>query len=469
MEIPILQGIYATPQAYFSSAFPVNLEPTVLPTGISNSYLRTAPGIKTFGAGPGVDRGGINWNDTCYRVMGTKLVKIDSAGAVTTIGDVGLGSLVSFSYSFSRLALISEKKLYYYDGSTLTQVTDADLGSPIDITWLNQYFILTDGTNIIVTELSDPTQINPLKYGSAESDPDPIKAVRRLGNELFAVGRYTTEVFSAIGGSGFPFQVVPGARIPVGALGTYNVTEFKDRLAILGSGHNESPGVFLAIAGSYKKISTLEIDKVLRSYSDATLSAAKLESRFHEGLRQLFIHLPDRSLVFEESSSELLGSPVWYTLTSGLSGFRQYRGQNFVYVYDKWLCGDPESSNHGYIDNKLCSHYGAHARWEFSTPIIYNGGNEALVHKLELIALTGNLPSDVSLTVSPTIATSYTLDGMSWSQERYIKVGTIGDRLRKLYWLKQGSINKWRVQRFKGNSQALLAFAKLEAEIEPLL
>jgi len=76
MELPILTGIYTDNGPDFRVSFPVNLVPTVQPSGISNSYLRSADGLIKLGDGPGIDRGGIEWLGVCYRVMGTKLVSL---------------------------------------------------------------------------------------------------------------------------------------------------------------------------------------------------------------------------------------------------------------------------------------------------------------------------------------------------------------------------------------------------------
>ena len=106
-QIPILNGIYTDNGPDIRTSYPVNLIPVPTVSGISAGYLRPADGLVTFGSGPGIDRGGINWRGECYRVMGTSLVKIASNGSVSTLGDVGGTGLVTFDYSFDRLAVAS--------------------------------------------------------------------------------------------------------------------------------------------------------------------------------------------------------------------------------------------------------------------------------------------------------------------------------------------------------------------------
>src|SRR5206468_393582 len=124
----ILQGIYADPSANLRASLPVNLEPSITDSGISKGYLGTALGITQIATGPGLDYGAINWNGTTYRVMGTKLVSVTQAGAVTVLGDIGFTGPVRLDYSFDRLAINAGDRLYYYSPTAgLAQVTDPDL------------------------------------------------------------------------------------------------------------------------------------------------------------------------------------------------------------------------------------------------------------------------------------------------------------------------------------------------------
>ena len=77
MNIPIVNGIYTDKNSDFRVSYPKNLIPIPERQGISEGYLRPGEGITAFtGSGPGIDRGGINWNGVCYRVMGSQLVSI---------------------------------------------------------------------------------------------------------------------------------------------------------------------------------------------------------------------------------------------------------------------------------------------------------------------------------------------------------------------------------------------------------
>jgi hypothetical protein len=341
---------------------------------------------------------------------------------------------------------------------------DPDLGTANDVLWVDGYYMTTDGTFLVVTELNDPLAVNPLKYGSSEADPDPIIGILKLRNEVVALNRHTIEMFDNVGGSLFPFQRIEGAQVEKGCIGKDACCIYMEAVAFLGSGFNEQPAVYVAGNANAVKISTHEIDTLLEAYTESELSEVILEAR-NEGSHQfLYMHLPDRTLVYDGGASRDLQAPVWTVLTSSIEGFAQYRARHFCFAYNAWRCADPQSNRLGYLRRDISSHYGEPVRWEFGTLIVYNGGSGALFNALELFALTGS----VALGEDPAISTSYSIDGLSWSIDRAISLGTIGNTTKRLLWSKQGRMADRRIQRFRGTSDAHASFMRLEATLEPL-
>lgn len=463
-QIPILSGIYSDQNSDLRTSLPRNLQPVVYDSGVSKGYLSPADGLIVFATGPGTYRGGINWKGIFYAVMGTKLVTVNADKTVSVLGDVGPGGWCTFDYSFDRLAVCSGTRFYYWNG-TLTQVTDPDLGPVVDFCWIDGYFLTTDGVNIVQTELNDPTQVDPLKYGSSEYDPDKVVRLLKYKNELVAVNRYTIEFFQDVGGSGFAFQRIPGAVIQRGALGTYACIKYEDSIAFVGSRRNESPSVFLISNGVETEVATREIQTLLQSYTEEELATIVLDARTDKDFSHLMLHLPDKTLVFDVVASQAVGENVWFELTTDVINGSQYRAKGIVWVYDMWLFGDPQSSNIGEFVEGVSSHYGQAVGWDFSTQIIYNEGNDAIVHELELVSLPGR----ATFGADPVIWTSYSHDGITWSQERATKCGKQGQYQKRIAWRTQGPIRNMRIQKFRGTSDAHIAILRLEMKAEPLL
>jgi len=464
MQVPILSGIYTDEGPDFRTSYPRNMVPVPKDQGISKGYLRPADGILLFGTGPGIDRGCVVWNGINYRVMGTQLVRVNADGTVVSLGTIAGTGQCTLDYGFDRMSISGGGNLYYWDGTALTQVIDADLGTVIDHIWVDSYTMTTDGVSLIVTDLNDAYSVNPLKYGSAEADPDRIMGLLKLRNEPYALGRFTIEVFDNVGGNQFPFARNSGAQIQRGVIGTFAAAVFMEQIAFLGGARNESPAVWLGVNSSTIKISTREVDMILQQYTEEQLALVVVEVRVDKNHQHLLIHLPDQCLVYDGTASQAVGEPVWFPLDSGLVEKATYRARNLVWCYDKWLCADPTSSSLGQLVQTVSTHYGAVIGWDFGTSIIYNASRGAIFSQMELVCLPGR----VALGADPVVWTSYSLDGETWSMEQSCSAGKQGDRLRRLTWLDNGDMENWRIQRFRGTSDAHMAVARLEIEIEAL-
>lgn len=460
MRLPLISGVLADNTAEFGTSYPVNLETVAVDNKIAKAQFRATSGAIPFATGPGADRGGILWNGTMHRVMGTKLVSVSSAGVVTVLGDVGGSGPVTLDYSFDRLGIRSSANLYYWNGTSLAQVTDPDLGAVRDLMWIDGYFMTTDGVNVVVTELNDPTQVLPLKYGSSEEDPDQVTGLIKVRNEPHILNRHTIQVFKNVGGNGFPFATIKGATIPVGCVGASAKCLFADTFAFVGSARNEAIGVYLAGNGSATRISTRTIDDELAKVADP--SSIILESRTSRAERRLLVHLPDKTLVFLFNATRTLEEECWYAARSGTD--KPYRLRNAIQAYGKTYVGDTESAAIGELTDAVSTHFGENAEWRFDVGLIYNEGKGGIIHKLELIGLPGRAPFGVD----GTAWLSMTRDGQTFSVERPVPMGQAGQFDLRLQWRPRTNFRNWIGLRFRGYSAAMPGFAGLEAEITPL-
>lgn len=468
MQIPILKGIYTTDdRADYRTAYPRNLIPVPKRQGLSLGYLRPSEGLDVAVITTGTDRGGIIWRGEHYRVLGSNLVRVSIDNDIIVIGDVGDdGRLVTFARGFDNLGIASNQNLFIYDGSTLQKNVDPDLGVVLDLVWIDGYYMTIDGEFLTVTELTDPLAVNLLKFGSSEIDPDNVVALVKIRNEVLAVNRYTVETFDNVGGLAdqFPFRRIEGAQLNRGAVGTHAAVEFRQALAFVGSSIDEAIAVWIGANGTTSKISTREIDQILEEYTEEELSLISIETRLFKNHENLYIHLPNETLVYDANASRELGTPVWYTLDSGNEEKSRYRAFNYLYVHNKWYCGDPLSTNLCCMTDAHSHHYGEVIGWQFGTDIIFNDTNGFIVHEIKLTGLTGRVDPDIE----PMIYTSHSQDGVDFTQERPKSVGARYDKRKKIIWHRLGETNYQRIQRFRGTSEAHIGVARLDAAIEGL-
>jgi hypothetical protein len=480
MQLPILSGIYQDAAANLRTAYPTNLMPVPLASGISQGVLRTHDGIRTyapttFNTAFGPDRGGFLYKGKLYRLAGQQFYRVDDngdgTGTTTVLRTFLLGDQASFDQSFDRLIICVSGQIWYYDDATntFTQITDPDLGTPVDALFLDGYTVFTDGTFIGVTELNDRLSVLPLRYGSSEVDPDPIVALLKLRNELHALNRYTIEVLDNIGGTGFPFQRIDAAMIPKGCVGTHACAVFMEAIAFLGGGRNDPPSVYIGGGGQAVEIADAEVQRKLKLYTEAQLAATILEVRADEQQQLLYVHLPDLCMVYDGNASKVAGKPVWFYLSSGAEGTGLFRGRNFIWAYNKWICGDVSDGQQiGVLDDRVASHFGNAIGYEFSTQGVYNEGRGGIFNALELVATTGAAIGTAEDNVQQTVRHSYSKDGKTFSTERPRLMGKAGQTTKRIVWRPAGSFENWRTDRFRGLTSVPVSFVRAEADIEPL-
>lgn len=449
-QIPIQTGVRLD-RGGFDTSFPINLEHDLIESGVSAGQLVSARGVVPLATGPGLDRGGTIWNGIQYRVMGTKLVSVVGA-TVNVLGDVGGSSPVRMAYSFDRLAIASDGLLFYWDGATLTEVTDPDLGLAKDLAWIDGYFVTTDGEFVIVTELLDPTQVDPIKYGSAEADPDPVTGVEVLNEELYAIGRNSIQVFRNVGGLGFPFQVIKGATVPYGCISAYAKCRVLDSIAFVGGAREEPLGVFVLANGTALRISDGEVDDLLEGVPESLI---ELEARRFGDDVHLVLHTPNASAMLILETASDLGGKIWTILHSGRLG--PYRPRHVLWDGTRHVCGDLQSGALGVMTRDVSSHFGVPTEWRFDAGLLFNDGRAFIMQEVELF---GQFP----LGRPSTVFVSLTRDGEVWSNEVAIRL--VGLREQRCILRPGVRLPDLVGMRFRGTDT--VAVARCEVQGEPL-
>lgn len=464
MQIPILSGIFTDGSGEYRTFMPVNLEPAIVESGISQGQLRSSPGIEPFATSSGSSRGAIDWAGTHYRVQGNSLVSVSSTGVVKTLGYIAGTTQAALTYSFDRLAVAGGGKLYYLDKGAVQEVTDPDLGAVLDVIFVDGYFMTTDGEFLVVTELNDPYAIDPLKYGSSEEDPDPVTGLILLRGEVYALNRYTIENFQNTGSTGFPFQRNSSALIPKGCVSASAKTPFVETFAFVGGGRNEGVGVYLAGGGTAELIASEEIMRILEGVPVDRLPEIVLEQRVQKGESRLLMHIPDGlTYVYHYEVSQQAGTPIWTVLASGAGGNQSYIMRNFALSYGKYI-GATNDGAIGYLSDNIQTQLGNVCGWEFGTQFIYNESRGGIINRVELVGNQGNVPFGVT----PTCFMSWTNDGKTWSNEFAVPMGKAGNTINRVMWVTGIMFTNVIGLRFRGANSAVASWARCEARIKPL-
>src|SRR6056297_664528 len=199
MRLPLIKGSRIDENAEWRDALPLNMVGFFQNVAGAPGYLRTTDGLKFFATGFGQDRGGI-WSERFnehFRVSGDRFISVSQFGDITDLGDpttISGSNQVQFARSFNSVAFVADGDYYRWNASTLTNVTKpVGAGDFIDMTWIDGYYIFTDGENLWNTTLADETAFNPNERAGSDFSPDDIVAVdTTTDNKLIVFNRYTT-------------------------------------------------------------------------------------------------------------------------------------------------------------------------------------------------------------------------------------------------------------------------------------
>lgn len=466
MQIPMLKGDKIDSDVDYRDALPVNMTAINHPVKGAQSYMFQWYGLTKHADGAGVDRG-VRWVsrtdfDGHYRVSGTSLIKVGSDGSVTNLGSVPGSEQVRIAYSFNNIAIVADKKLYYYNPTDgLRQITDPDIGSPIDVVWIDGVFVLTDGEDVYHSTLADEEAFNPLDFGNAQFRPD---ASFGLGvsedNELVVFGVKTVEYFENTGGANFLFTANRFKAVKRGIVGTHCKFESAGKWFCISRREETGTSVVSIQGGSSDKVSSREVDKILSRYSDDALSDSIIESFYRDAVWYVVVHLPEEVLLFNQNIAETMGfSLAWSILKSDVLGSRPYRAKNFVRVPDseKWFCGDKFGSNIGYLDEGVATHYGDIAEWILFTPLIRL---ETLsVDKLEVETIPGFSPDE-----DATVFLSATENGLWYTPEEIEEYAENLNHFQRFIFRRLGYVASYMGWKLRGASRSRMSFALFNVE-----
>ena len=140
--------------------------------------LQSFYGLKNFKTQAGsADRGMLKNQGKLYKVTDTTLYEVASDGRHRSLGFIPGSNRCIMSAMGSQIIIANGGgKIYIWDGTTLSQNTDPNLGNPNGVAVLNGQAIYDQGTGqgFDVSDVGTPGTINGLNNASAESFSDAL-------------------------------------------------------------------------------------------------------------------------------------------------------------------------------------------------------------------------------------------------------------------------------------------------------
>jgi Phage stabilisation protein len=271
MKIGLVGPSYQQRSLSFDAQRSVNLFPIADPQGADVAALYGTPGLTLFAtAGTGVIRGGISTADVrTFFVSGSALYEISSAGVATLLGTLNTSSgIVTMADNGFQLGICDGTSVYMYTylTSVFAKVTDPDLPSAANISFVNGYFVVTKNNSgqFYISALYDGTSWSALDFASAESSPDNLSIATNFVGQLGLFGHDTLEIWRNTGDSTFPFARISGAT-PIGTIAPNTVISLDTSVYWVGNTNEGSGIVYQAQGFTPKRISTEAIEKILQA------------------------------------------------------------------------------------------------------------------------------------------------------------------------------------------------------------
>lgn len=461
-QVNLIKGDKISLETDYRDALPVNMYAVQRDILSAKGYMLCYPGLSSFGTGTGIDRGA-NYNERFgkhYRVSGPNLIEVLQDGTTSILGAVPGISQAAMPYSFNTQAVIANGNMFLYDPvGGFAQVTDSDLGSPIDGVWINGYYFLTDGEYIYHTDITDETSIDPLKFATAEFMPDKSLGVSKTqDNKIMVWGRYSLEYFVDVAQDNFAFQRVETRAQKIGIVATHAKCESGGIWYITGGRKEDAVGVFGVSVGATEKISTREIDKILAQYTEPDLADMRMESRKEDDTTFIIIHLPNDTLCFNENIANVFGiAAAWTILKSDIQGNDTYRAINGIFDarITEFIYGDKIDSRIGKLDNTVFTHYGEGIEWLMYSPFL--NLESASIDELEIETIPGNAPDN-----DATVAFSVTTDGITYSSEWWQLYGENLDYGQRFIMYRLGYVSDWIGFKLRGATKSRMSFSSLK-------
>lgn len=461
ITVPLIKGDKTSSETDYRDLLPVNMYAVDKTIFSEKGYLIEHDGIAHFADVPGLDRGAIynERQEKHFRLSGNSLISVDKLGNVSTLGTISGAEQASFDYSFNTQCVVADGRMFLYNlADGFVEVTDSDLGTPLDVCWVDNYYFLTDGEYVYHTDVDDETAIDPLKFATAEFIPDPsIGLLKTSDNKVAVFGRYTIEYFVDVAAENFAFSRVQSRAQKIGIVATHAKVEHENIFYIVGGSKGDNVSVYAVSVGGSLKVGNREIDKIIAEYTEPELSDIRVEKRLKDDIAFIIIHLPDTTLCFNINVFKKAGKEyAWSILKTDVTGDMPWRSINGIFdpYSAKWIYGDKRQSVLGYLDNKICTQYDEKVEWIIYSPLM--NLEKKSVSEMELTTIPGY--SDVD---DATIAFSMTHDGNSYGTEYFSLYGEPNKFNKRYIQRRLGYVSDIVGFKFRGVSESRMAFASM--------
>ena len=480
MKTPILGQSYVARSVNAADSRMVNLYPEIVPQdggGKEAAFLMRCPGLRRIvAAGSGPIRGLWKLNEYLYAVSGDTFYRMNVIGTSTRWKIKELGTVtgtgpVSMSDNGIQIFIACNPDGFIYNANTevFAKITDPDFPGAVTVGYLDGYFVFNepDSSRVWVTSLFDGTSVDPLDFASAEGDPDGLVSLIVDHREAWLFGTNSIEVWYDAGLPDFPLQRIQGAFNEIGCAAPYSVAKLDNGIFWLGSDARGRGIVYRANGYTGVRVSTHAIEWQIQQYSDISDAIAYTYQQDGHAFYVLIFPTAETTWVFDVSTQ------AWHERAGWSNGNFVRHRSNCQVVYDnEVIVGDFENGNIYAYDLNNYSDNGGIQKWLRSWRAMPTGGNDlkrSAQHSLQIDCETG-VGINTGQGSDPQMMLRWSDDGgHTWSNEKWISIGKVGEYFRRAIFRRLGMTLKIRdrVYEISGTDPVKIAIMGAELYVTP--
>ena len=435
IEFKFIGGAYEARSLNLNAQKCQNLYPVVDAEGGKNIIaLMGSPGLKTWGD-PSYNaevRALFADENYLYAIIGNRVYRFDTAASslqMTGTISTSTGLAWMAKNANDEIGIVGEPDGYILDSTnTVTLIAAAGFPNASGLIHQDGYFIVSvqNSDSFNYSGLNAGTSWSALDFYSAEGQPDFLVAIASMGQDLWLLGKKTSEVWY---NSGDPFAQYSNVFFETGCGAVGSVVVTHEGIVWLDNFYR----IVLAPHGSYQVIpkSTYQIDYQIKKMT------AKSDARAYgyqgEGHTFYVITFPSDNKTLELNMT----TGFWNTRASGAADAR-HRGNCSAFFNGKWIVGDYENGKLYEVDYDTYTENGDYMRAVRRAQAVHQNRERVFHHELEIEFETG-VGIAVGQGSDPQAMLRYSDDGgHTWGNERWASMGKTGEYSQRVKWNRLG-------------------------------
>jgi len=206
-------------------------------------------------------------NGLFHVVAGTQWLTLGADGATALVGTVPGLDLVEWGANNRQIACVAERRMFVYDLATLAMAENADtdfLGATsLDVVNRTAIWSIPGTDRFQISAIDDFLSVAALDVARAESQSDPLVAIRVVNNEPWLFGSETIEPWPNTGAANFPFERRT-VNQDVGCVARDTVRNFNNTVMWLGrASFSDTIGVYMASGYEARLVSSYAVARLL--------------------------------------------------------------------------------------------------------------------------------------------------------------------------------------------------------------